>query len=154
MRLMLAAILLGPLPALAAPVGPPAPLVSKTTPAQQMIVLYRDEYRHGYVACRPPTHANEVVVCGNGRGGSSNRLPLPDERAPPDWARRAVGDLPTGKEALAGTDSGACVSANCPVHGAIDVIAGIVGVVQVARALIDPEAASDYADRHPWKPKN
>ena len=45
------------------------------------------------------------------------------------------------------------MSANCPAHGAIDVIAGTLGVIQVARALIDPEGASDYADRHPWKPK-
>ena len=153
MRLILAAILLGAMPAFAAPIGPPIPVPAKTTPAQQAIMLYRDEYRHGYVACPAPTHANEVVICGNGRGGSANRIPLPDERTPPDWARQATGDRPTGKEALANTDSGGCVSANCPAHGAIDVIAGTLGVVQVARALIDPEGASDYADRHPWKPE-
>ena len=154
MRLILAAMLFGAVPALATPIGPPAPVASKTTPAQQSIALYRDEYRHGYVVCPAPTHANEVVICGNGRGGSANRIPLPDERAPPDWARKANGELPTGKEALARTDSGACVSADCPAHGAIDLIGATIGVVQVARALIDPEAASDYADRHPWKPKD
>lgn len=154
MRLTLAAILLGGAPAWALPSGPPAPVVSKATPAQQAISLYRDEYRHGFRPCPAPTHANEVVICGNGRGGSTNRLPLPDERAPPDWARKAIGDLPTGREALVSTESGACASADCPAHGAIDMIGATVGVVQVARALIDPEGASDYADRHPWKPKD
>jgi hypothetical protein len=153
MRLILAAFLFGTTPAWAAPIGPPAPVPSKTTPAQQMIALYRDEYRHGYRACPAATHANEVVICGNGRGGSANRIPLPDERSPREWARTATGDLPTGGQALANADSGACVSANCPAHGAFDVVGATVGVVQVARALIDPEAASDYADRHPWKPK-
>ena len=153
MRLILAAILLGAPPAFATPLGPPTPVAAKTTPAQQAISLYRDEYRHGYVACPGPTHANEVVICGNGRGGSANRIPLPDERAPPDGARMAIGELPSGKDALANTEGGPCVSANCPAHGAFDVIAGTLGVVQVARALVDPEGASDYADRHPWKPK-
>ena len=153
MRLILAATLLGATPVFAAPMGPPAPVTVKTTPAQQAISLYRDEYRHGFVACPMPTHANEVVICGNGRGGSANRIPLPDERTPPDWARMAVGDLPTGREALVNTEGGPCVSANCPAHGAFDLVAGTLGVVQVARALIDPEGASDYADRHPWKPK-
>lgn len=153
MRLILAAVLLGAPPAFATPLGPPTPVATKTTPAQQAISLYRDEYRHGYVACPGPTHANEVVICGNGRGGSANRIPLPDERAPPDWARMAIGELPSGKDALANTEGGPCVSANCPAHGAFDVIAGTLGVVQVARALVDPEGASDYADRHPWKPK-
>jgi len=149
MRLCLAVILLGALPVTAAPMGPPAPVASKTTPAQQTIALYRDEYRHGYVACRPPTHANEVVVCGNGRGGSSNRIPLPDERAPPDWARKAVGEPPTGKEALVDTASGGCVSADCPAVGAVDLVQGALTLVQIGRAIVDPEGASDYADRHP-----
>ncbi len=153
MRQILAVTLLGAMPAHAASVGPPAPVASKTSPAQQTIALYRDEYRHGYVACPAPTRANEVVICGNGRGGSSNRIPLPDERTPPDWARVAVGDQPTGREALADTDAKGCVSADCIQHGPFDMIAATLGVVQVARALIDPEGASDYADRHPWKPK-
>jgi hypothetical protein len=153
MRLVLASALLGATPALTAPIGPPAPVASKTTPAQQMIALYRDEYRHGYRSCPAPTRANEVVICGNGRGGSANRLPLPDERGAPEWARQATGEVPTGRDALANADAGACISANCPAHGAFDLIGASIGMVQVMRALVDPEGASDYADRHPWKPK-
>lgn len=154
MRLILAAILLGTMPASAAQIGPAVPAVPKATPAQQAIALYRDKYRHGYVECPAPTHANEVVICGNGRGGSANRIPLPDERAPPDWARRATGEVPAGKQALADTRLDGCVSAHCPGHATVDAVAATLGVVQVARALVDPEGASDYADRHPWKPKD
>ena len=35
----------------------------------------------------------------------------------------------------------------------MDLIAAATGVTQVVRALVDPEGASDYADRHPWKPQ-
>lgn len=124
-------------PLAAAPMGPPAPVASRTTPAQEMIALYRDEYQHGFKPCPAPTHANEVVVCGTGRGGSADRLPLPDER-----------EAPTG--ALALTTS--CTSANCAGHGTLNPIAVAVTAVQIVRAIVDPEAASDYADRHPWKP--
>jgi hypothetical protein len=154
MRLIPAAMIaLIATPALATPIGPPAPLVSKISAAQQAISLYRDEYRHGYVACPAPSRANEVVICGNGRGGSANRIPLPDERTPRDWARTPTGDRPGGADALAATTQ-TCAGVHCPVHGAMDVIAAGVGVVQVVRAVIDPEGASDYADRHPWKPKD
>jgi hypothetical protein len=153
MRLILAAILLGAVPAMATPIGPPAPVASRTTAAQQAIALYRDEYRHGYISCPAPTRANEVVICGNGRGGSANRLPLPDERAPPDWARQRTGEPGTGAQALVANQP-SCMAANCPAHGAIDMIAAGTGLVQVVRAIVDPEGASDYADRHPWKPKD
>lgn len=148
MRLVLAAILLGAPPAMAAPFGPPAPVKAKTTPVQQTIALYRDEYRHGYVACPLPTRANEVVICGNGRGGSANRIPLPDERGPPDWARQPTGEVPSALGAL-NTASSSCVSANCPAVGAVDLIQGAVTLVQIGRAIVDPKGASDYADRHP-----
>jgi hypothetical protein len=152
MRLVLASIpILIAIPAIAAPIGPPVPVVSRTTPAQQSIALYRDQYRHGFRPCPLPTHANEVVVCGNGRGGSANRIPLPDERTPPDWARRAVGEVPSAADALASAEQ-PCRAANCPAHGGMDLIAAGFGVMQVARAVVDPEGASDHADRHPWKP--
>jgi hypothetical protein len=137
----------------ATPSGPPVPVVSKTTPAQQAISLYRDEYRHGYKACAAPTHANEVVICGNGRGGSANRIPLPDEREAPDGPRAATGEARTGKDALL-ADVRPCRGADCPMGGAVDLVAAATGVTQVVRALVDPEGASDYADRHPWKPRD
>ena len=142
----------GAAPGAATPSGPPVPVASRATPAQQAIALYRDEYRHGYHPCPPPTHANEVVVCGNGRGGSAERIPLPDERGAPDGPRSATGEALTGKDALL-ADTRPCAGADCPMGGAVDLIAAAAGVTQVVRALVDPEAASDYADRHPWKPK-
>lgn len=147
MRLVLAVILLGAMPAFATSVGPPVPVASRTTPAQQMISLYRDEYRHGYVACPAPARANEVVICGNGRGGSANRLPLPDERAPPDWARRPTGEIPSGASALVQA-SDKC-GPTCAEGGPVNLIQAAVTLVQIGRALVDPEGASDYADRHP-----
>jgi len=152
MRIAIASILLLAAPARAATMGPPAPAESKTTPAQQAIALYRDEYRHGFRPCPAPTHANEVVVCGNGRGGSAERLPLPDERGPPDWARRPTGEAPSGVAALASA-SDPC-GPSCAGSGAVDLIRGSVMTVQLIHGLIDPEWASDYADSHhpqPWR---
>ena len=148
MRLILAAMIAATaVPAIGAPIGPPAPIVSRTTPAQQMIALYRDEYRHGYVACPTPSHANEVVICGNGRGGSANRIPLPDERGPPEWARRPTGEIPSGASALAQA-SDAC-GPSCAGPGSVNLIQAAATLVQIGRAIVDPESASDHADRHP-----
>jgi len=150
MRFILAAIIaLGILPetATAAPIGPPAPVASRTTPAQQMIALYRDEYRHGYVPCPTPSHANEVVICGNGRGGSANRIPLPDERTPREWARTPTGEIPSAASALAqATDAG---GPSCAGGGPVNLLQAAATLVQVGRAIVDPESASDHADRHP-----
>lgn len=134
-------------PAWGAAMGPPLPVVAKTTPAQQTISLYRDEYRHGYVSCPAPTHANEVVICGNGRGGSANRLPLPDERGAPDWARQATGEVPSAANAL-NEASSKCGPA-CSGDGPVNLIQAATTLVQIGRAIVDPEGASDYADRHP-----
>lgn len=131
----------------ATPSGPPVPVASKTTPAQQAISLYRDEYRHGYKVCAAPTHANEVVICGNGRGGSANRIPLPDERTPPDWARRPTGEIPSAASAL--NETGSQCGPACAQGGPINLIQAAAGLVQIGRAIVDPESASDHADRHP-----
>jgi hypothetical protein len=131
----------------ATPSGPPALVASKTTPAQQAISLYRDEYRHGYKACAAPTHANEVVICGNGRGGSANRIPLPDERGAPEWARRPTGEIPSAASALAATDN-PC-GPTCADAGPVNLIQAAASLVQIGRAIVDPEGASDHADRHP-----
>jgi hypothetical protein len=152
-RLAIASTLLLATPAVATSVGPPVPTASKTTPAQQMIALYRDQYAHWQFKPCPPARPGEVVVCGNGRRGSANRIPLPDERAPPDRARTATGDLPSAREALALTDQPCGAAVNCQDHAAADLVAATIGMVQVVRAVVDPEGASDYADRHPWKPQ-
>ncbi|WP_116091209.1 hypothetical protein [Sphingomonas crusticola] len=148
MRLILAAIVIGAGPAFAAPIGPEIPPNSRTTPAQQAIALYRDQYRHGYAPCPVPTHANEVVVCGNGRGGSANRLPLPDERGPRAGPRTATGEIPGASGGLANPDS--CGPVDCGGGGPVNLIAAAAAGVQLVRAIVDPEAASDHADRqHP-----
>lgn len=137
--------------AIAAPVGPPAPVKPRSTPAQQSIALYRDQYAHWRFKPCPPSRPGEVVVCGTGRGGSADRLPLPDERGPPA-VRVATGQLPSAAEALATTADGSCRAAHCPATGAIDLIGAAVGGVRLVRALVDPEGASDSADRqHPWR---
>jgi hypothetical protein len=145
MRLVLAVIVVGACPSVAAPIGPQAPVPSKTTPVQQAIALYRDQYRHGYVPCPAPTRANEVVICGNGRGGSANRLPLPDERGPRDGPRTATGEIPGAAGGLTNAES--CRSGDCSGGGPVSLIAAAVAGVQLVRAIVDPEAASDYADR-------
>ena len=90
-------------PSLAGPAGPPAPQVSKLSPAQQAISAYQANWVHRPVLepCPRPKRG-EIVVCGNGRAGSPDRLPLPDERGPPDWTRRPIGELPSTVAALGG----------------------------------------------------
>lgn len=137
-------------PALAAPYGPPTPAVSKTTPAQQAMAIYRDEYAHWRFKPCASARPGEIVVCGNGRGGSADRLPLPEERGPPD-VRVATGEILSGSAAL-NAENQSCTDANCAASGAINLIAVAASGVQVVRAIVDPEAASDHADRqHPWR---
>ncbi len=75
--------------------GPPRPIASKRTPAEQAIAAFaeRDEHNQAANVCAP-SRAGEIVVCGNGR--SPYRLPLPGERGPPDQ-RIATGDIPRGE---------------------------------------------------------
>lgn len=64
----------------AEPAGPPRPVASKTTPAEQAISRYDAQYGSRRAAeCRGK--AGEIVVCGND-ARSPDRIPLPDERSP------------------------------------------------------------------------
>jgi hypothetical protein len=135
--------------AAAVPAGPPLPIPSKTTPAQQMIALYRDQYAHHVFRPCLPARVGEILVCGSGRGGSAERLPLPDERGAPDGPRGSTGDLPSGAGALASTDARTCREGDCSSTGAVSLLAVAAGAVQVVRAIVDPEGASDHADRQP-----
>ena len=134
MRMVLAVLAAAAAPALAVPAGPTLPIVSKASPVQQSIALYRDKYRHGYVACPAPTHANEVVICGNGRGGSADRLPLPDERGPRDGPRTATGDIPSGVEGLENPDI--CGPQSC-ANGQVNLIAAAQKALRLVGALAD-----------------
>lgn len=140
MRLILATLVMSGLGAgagTAAPLGPDVPPVSKTTLVQQSAALYRDRYRHGYVPCPAPTHANEVVICGSGRGGSADRLPLPDERGPRDGPRTATGEIPSAVGALEDPES--CGPQSCAAGGPANLIAAARKGVQLIRALTDSD---------------
>ena len=83
-RLMILAMVLAS-PAAADTVGPPAPPKVKATAAQQAMADYKSNFGAvpRPVPCQRPKD-NETVVCGTpGRGGSPERLPLPEERGPP-----------------------------------------------------------------------
>ncbi|WP_442679833.1 hypothetical protein ACSBM8_01090 [Sphingomonas sp. ASY06-1R] len=140
MRLILAVLvasLAGPGMVRAAPYGPEPPPVVKATLVQQSAALYRDKYLHGYVPCPAPTHANEVVICGNGRVGSADRLPLPDERGPRDGPRTATGEIPRAVQAMADPDI--CGPQSCAGGGPINLIAAAAAGVKLVRALVDPD---------------
>lgn len=128
--------------------GPPAPRAATASPAQQAMHDYRLAF--GAVALPAPCQrpkGNEVVVCGaGGRGGSPDRLPLPDARGPPDHARIAVGEVRPDMSKPPGM--GTCLSQDQGTHcgGGVDIIAAALTGVQIVRALIDPEGASDAAD--------
>ena len=123
----------------ALPAGPPMPAATKTTPAQQTIALYREQYAHWHFKPCPPARGSEILICGTGRRGSPDRLPFPEE---------ADVNGPAAALAVAGS----CTAANCRGHGTINPIKVATTAVQIVRAIVDPEGASDYADRHPWQP--
>jgi hypothetical protein len=148
MRIVLAALLILPGVALAETAGPPAPVVIKATAAQQAMANYKRDFAAVPLPqpCVRPK-ANEVVVCGvGGRGGSPERLPLPDERGAPDHARTAVGEVRPDMSAPPGM--GTCLSQDQGAHcgGGLDVIAVALAGVKIIHALVDPEGAFDAAD--------
>lgn len=154
MRATLAFLLLVPGPALAEPAGPPAPVAVKTSAAQQAISTYTRNF--GAVPLPEPCvrpKDNEVVVCGvGGRGGSAERLPLPDERGPPDQGRMALNE-PVRADA-APVRTGSCGTEDQGRHcvGGLSIVGAALAGVQIVRALVDPEGASDAADaaaQHP-----
>lgn len=135
-------------PAVGEIAGPPAPPRVKASAAQQAMADYKSNFGAAAlpVPCQRPK-ANETVVCGTtGRGGSPERLPLPDERGVPDHARLAVGEVRPDMSRPPGM--GTCLTQDQGVHcgGGINVVAAAVKSVLLVRALIDREGASDMAD--------
>lgn len=135
-------------PAAAETAGPPAPVAIKTSAAQQAMAVYKSDFGPVPlpVPCQRPG-AGETIVCGTtGRGGSPDRLPLPDERGPPDHARLAVGEVrpdmgkPPGMGTCATQDQGA----RC--GGGVSLIGVAIVGARLVQALVDPEGASDAAD--------
>ena len=143
-------------PALAETTGPPAPAKVKTTAAQTAIANYKRDF--GAVPLPQPCirpKANEVVVCGvGGRGGSAERLPMPDDRGSPDHSRSALNEPPPASASR--VEAGSCGTQDQGRHcsGGLDLIGAALKSVLIARALIDPEGASDSADAampRPWE---
>lgn len=101
--------------------GPPVPIAATTTPAQQAAALYHAELAHRPLPPPCPRGANgEIVVCGDRRAGGPDRLPLPEERAPLDWAKRPSVDMPSASAASGG---GPPPRVNAPEGGAPAILA-------------------------------
>lgn len=83
--------------------------------------------------CATPRSADDqIVVCGR-NGGLPPRLPLPDERPPPDIPRQPTGDPRAGLE---NAGRGACASQGCQVGVMLPVIpVARAGVDAIRRAL-------------------
>ena len=95
MRSVLILLMLTGSAAASEPDGPPRPAAATASAAQAAMASYRQNHQ-AVPPTKPCARANsaEVVVCAEaGRGGSANRLPLPDERRPPD-IRIAIGEPP------------------------------------------------------------
>lgn len=78
--------------------GPPVPVAAEDTPARRAIALYAAE--HGRHALPKPcrrARGDEITVCGAPDGFSPYRVPLPEEREPPEGPRIATGELPSGR---------------------------------------------------------
>lgn len=82
--------------ALADTAGPPSPAKTMISPAQAAMAKYRGDY--GTTTPPKPCQRHkdgEIVVCGvEGRAGSPDRLPLPNERGARDWAKLEIGEPP------------------------------------------------------------
>ena len=112
--------------------GPALPPFNPVTPAQQAIANYKAEWAHrGTPKPCPLARSGEIIVCGDGRGGSPDRLPLPEERGPPDWARRRIGEVPSASAGLvdvtpAQPDPGPPPTA---IKGLVDAVSALVGKI-------------------------
>jgi len=85
------------------------------------------------------TGANDIVVCGN--VAPSPRLPLPDERGPPDHPAPSNPDM-TGTGALAAA-APVCAAriGGCP--GGVDLFGGATFLVRAVGKAVDPNSCCD-----------
>lgn len=83
--------------------------------------------------CAAPRSADDqIVVCGR-NGPPAPRLPLPDERPPPDIPRQPTGDPRAGLE---NANNGACAFRGCQVGVMLPIIpVAKAGVDAIRRAL-------------------
>jgi hypothetical protein len=126
----------------AAGYGPAMPPAAKITPVEETIALYKDMYGHQNFKPCAPARPGEITVCGRGRGGSPDRLPLPWERGPRDSPRQPTGEIPSAHAGLvaAGTP---CDGIGCGPKEGINLLTAPSVLVKGLHGLIDPEWASD-----------
>lgn len=129
-------------PSAAEPAGPPAPTAARNSSAQQAMLDYKRNF--GPVPLPAPCQRpkdNEVIVCGvGGRGGSPDRLPLPDERGPPDHPRLAVGEVRPDMSAPPGMSSCASQDPGTRCGGSVNLIGAAIAGVRLVRALVDRDS--------------
>lgn len=77
----------------------------------------------------------EIVVCA---APDKPRLPLPDERGPPDGPRRPTGDP---RAALDAGDPGACALRGCQVG--VDILGAGTAAIRLVGKLIDPDSCCE-----------
>lgn len=130
------------------PYGPAVPPPSKFTSAEQAIARYQDDFRHGVPPPCPRARPGEVVVCGQGRGGSAERVPLPDERTPPDHTRMATGEMPSGTETFARMAE-PCDVFGCGNKAGVNLLTVPFRAAKIVHGLIDRDWAADHPDDAP-----
>jgi hypothetical protein len=128
--------------ALASAYGPAAPVPGRITPVDESIALYRDMYAHQTFKACPPARPGEITVCGRGRGGSPERLPLPDERGPRDSPRQPTGEIPSAAAGLAAAST-PCDGIGCGPKEGINLLMTPMVVVKAIRTLVNPDEAPD-----------
>jgi hypothetical protein len=104
----------------------PYAAVAQTGPtAEEALAKYR-QLTAGVVAdCDRVAPSQEIVVCAKGR--SRYALPFPEERDPPDHARRPTGEIPS-----AAGSSPPCPIRGCPGGGKL-----LEGLAKVADAIVN-----------------
>ena len=84
---------------------------------------------------------DEVVVCGKRDGAASARLPLPDERGPPDRPMPGNPDL-SGAGALA-VASAPCATRSEGCTTGVDLLGGGTALIRLAGKLVDPDSCCE-----------
>ena len=88
-----------------------------------------------------PLRPDEVLVCGQRDGAESARLPLPDERGPPDRPMPGNPDV-SGAGALALTNA-PCATRSGGCTTGIDLLGGGTMLIRGIGKLIDPDSCCE-----------
>ncbi|HEU0066061.1 MAG TPA: hypothetical protein VFQ57_02345 [Sphingomonas sp.] len=114
------------------PIDPP----TEAAPERRWSIL-ADPYARTALAGGPPcpdSNPGEVVVCA--RNTIEERLPLPEERGPPDGPRKVVKYL----DGAQGPSGPPCAADLTGCTTGIDLIGGVVKVFKAAKKITNPDA--------------